>query len=196
MADSRTMSGALDIYADRSFDAASRSGGWAFVVIDGDRHVHAAAGAMTGSSNNTFEVLSVIQAASWLEREAPTVAAVFWTDSAHVVEGCDRWQHIWRGNGWKRVRANLHERRRPIPDANATWKDAVNADRLARMGRRTSSSDWSQSGVIGKNVKDELQKALKLRNGCGQPNSLKTGPNMVASHIESLLLNVFENFQT
>jgi hypothetical protein len=49
-------------------------------------------------------------------------------------------------------------------------------------------------GVIGKNVKDELAKALKLRNGCGHPNSLKVGPNMVANHLETLLLNVFEQF--
>jgi hypothetical protein len=49
-------------------------------------------------------------------------------------------------------------------------------------------------GVIGKNVKDELAKALKLRNGCGHPNSLKIGPNMVTSHLETLLLNVFEPF--
>ncbi len=51
-------------------------------------------------------------------------------------------------------------------------------------------------GVIGKNVKDELVKALKLRNGCGHPNSLKIGQNMVASHLEILLMNVFEPFST
>ena len=48
--------------------------------------------------------------------------------------------------------------------------------------------------IIGKNQKDELLKALKLRNGCGHPNSLKVGSNMVAGHIELLLLNVFEQF--
>jgi hypothetical protein len=49
-------------------------------------------------------------------------------------------------------------------------------------------------GIIGKNQKDELLKGLKLRNGCGHPNSLKVGPNAVANHIEILLLNVFEPF--
>lgn len=116
------MTNALHIYADGSFDAGSRSGGWAFVVYDGNRQIQVAAGAMSGSSNNTFEVVSLLQAVSWLEGEAPTAAAVIWTDSAHVVEGCDRWRHIWRGNGWKRVRANSHERRRPIPDAEL-WKE-------------------------------------------------------------------------
>ena len=116
------MTAALHVYADGSFNAASSFGGWAFVVVESGRKVHTAAGTMPGPSNNTFEVFSVIQAASWLEREAPTSAAVIWTDSAHVVEGCDRWRHIWRGNGWKRVRANSHERRRPIPDAKL-WQE-------------------------------------------------------------------------
>ena len=77
---------------------------------------------------------------------------------------------------------------------NAKWKDAINVDGLTRMGESDFLERLVPIGVIGKNVKDELLKALKLRNGCGHPNSLKTGPNMVASHIESLLLNVFNNF--
>jgi ribonuclease HI len=112
----------LTIYADGSFDVASRSGGWAFVVMEVDHQIHAASGSLPGASNNTFEVLSVVQAVSWLEREAPSVTVVIWTDSAYVVEGCDRWRHIWRGNGWKRVRANSRERRRTISDAKL-WQE-------------------------------------------------------------------------
>lgn len=112
----------LHLYADGSFDAATRSGGWAFVVMDGDRHIHTVSGTMPGPSNNTVEVMSIVRAISWLERHAPTAPAVIWTDSAHVVEGFDRRRHIWRGNGWKRVRANSHERRRPIPDAKL-WQE-------------------------------------------------------------------------
>lgn len=78
--------------------------------------------------------------------------------------------------------------------ANSKWKAAVNEDGLARMGEADFLDRLVPIGVIGKNVKEELVKALKLRNGCGHPNSLKTGPNMVASHLEMLLLNVFEPF--
>ncbi len=112
----------LAVYADGSFDLSSRSGGWAFVVVHGGRQIHKASGTTFGATNNTFEVLSVVQAASWLEREAPKMASVIWTDSAHVVEGCHRWRHVWRGNGWTRVRANSRERRRSIPDANL-WQE-------------------------------------------------------------------------
>jgi hypothetical protein len=78
--------------------------------------------------------------------------------------------------------------------ANSKWKAAANEDGLARMGEADFLDRLVPIGVIGKNVKEELAKALKLRNGCGHPNSLKTGPNMVASHLETLLLNVFEQF--
>ena len=112
----------LNIYADGSFDASSQSGGWAFVVMDVDRQVHIAEGTMIGSSNNTFEVLSVVRAVSWLEAEVSSAPAIIWTDSLHVFEGCSRWRFIWRGNGWKRVRSNSHERLRGIPDVKL-WQE-------------------------------------------------------------------------
>ena len=48
--------------------------------------------------------------------------------------------------------------------------------------------------VIGKSVKNELETCLKLRNGCGHPNSLKIGQNRVAAHLETLVFNVFAVF--
>jgi ribonuclease HI len=84
------------IYADGSFDATTHSGGWAFVIMEAEVHIYEDAGTTLGSSNNTLEFLSVVKAASWLEAEAPSSAAVIWTDSAHVVDGCNRWRFIWR----------------------------------------------------------------------------------------------------
>jgi hypothetical protein len=77
---------------------------------------------------------------------------------------------------------------------NPRWKDAANEDGVGRMGEEDFLNRIAAINVIGKNQKDELLKALKLRNGCGHPNSLKVGPNMVASHLETLILNVFEQF--
>lgn len=77
---------------------------------------------------------------------------------------------------------------------NSKWKPAVNEDGLSRMGEADFLDRLAAIGVLGKNAKEELAKALKLRNGCGHPNSLKVGPNMVASHLETLILNVFEVF--
>jgi hypothetical protein len=74
------------------------------------------------------------------------------------------------------------------------WKPAKTPDDLGRMGERDFLDRCVACSVFGKNVKDELEKALKLRNGCGHPNSLKVGPNVTAAHIEVLLLNVFTPF--
>jgi len=48
--------------------------------------------------------------------------------------------------------------------------------------------------VLSKNVKQELENCLKLRNGCGHPNSLLIGEERVAAHIEILILNVYSKF--
>jgi hypothetical protein len=77
---------------------------------------------------------------------------------------------------------------------NPKWTPALNEDGLTKMGEGDFLDRLVPIGVIGKNVKEELAKSLKLRNGCGHPNSLKIGQNMVASHLETLLLNVFEKF--
>ena len=92
------------------------------MVMYGDHKTDTASGTMVSPLNNTFEVMSVVQATSWLERHAPTAPAVIVTNSAHVVEGCSRWRHIWRGNGSKRGSANLRGRRRTIPDADL-WRE-------------------------------------------------------------------------
>jgi len=47
-------------------------------------------------------------------------------------------------------------------------------------------------GMLHKNVKQQLEDRLKLRNACGHPNPLKIGEHTVGSHIEILMNNVFD----
>ncbi|WP_259400217.1 hypothetical protein [Roseovarius sp. SCSIO 43702] len=77
---------------------------------------------------------------------------------------------------------------------NGKWKAAKTPDDLGRMGEADFLDRIAAISVVGKNSKEELQKALGLRNGCGHPNSLKVGANKSAAHIETLLQNVFERF--
>jgi hypothetical protein len=77
---------------------------------------------------------------------------------------------------------------------DAKWKTAKNADDLSRMKEYDFLNVLESISIIGKNVKQELQQCLQLRNSCGHPNSLKFGLRRVASHIEILILNVFGKF--
>ena len=77
---------------------------------------------------------------------------------------------------------------------DAKWKAAGSSDDLARMKEYDFLQVLESISVIGKNVKVELEAALKLRNGCGHPNSLVIADHRVASHVETLALNVFAPF--
>jgi hypothetical protein len=74
------------------------------------------------------------------------------------------------------------------------WKSAKSADDLGKMQEATFLEIAQAIGLVGKNVKQELDTCLKLRNGCGHPNSLKVGANKAAAHIETLALNVYAVF--
>lgn len=74
---------------------------------------------------------------------------------------------------------------------DAKWKPAKNSDDLATMKEHDFLQILEAISVIGKSVKQELEACLRLRNGCGHPNSLKIAELRVASHIEVLMLNVF-----
>lgn len=77
---------------------------------------------------------------------------------------------------------------------DAKWRKAKTTDDLARMKEYDFLQVIEKLSIIGKSVKQELEKQLKLRNGCGHPNSLKISENVVAAHLEILILNVFTKF--
>ena len=74
------------------------------------------------------------------------------------------------------------------------WKVAKTADDLARMKEHEFLQVLAAISVLGKNVKDELEGCLKLRNGCGHPNTLTVGESKAAAHVETLIQNVFAKF--
>ncbi len=77
---------------------------------------------------------------------------------------------------------------------DAKWKAAKTSDDLSKMKEHDFLDILESISVIGKNVKQELQNCLQLRNACGHPNSLKIGLRRVSAHMEILILNVFSKF--
>jgi hypothetical protein len=76
----------------------------------------------------------------------------------------------------------------------AKWKPVTTLDDLADLKEAVFLELCESASVFGKSVKQELEGCLKLRNGCGHPNSLQIGEGRVVTHIEQLILNVFEKF--
>lgn len=74
------------------------------------------------------------------------------------------------------------------------WRPAVTADDLGEMKEHEFLQVIAAINIIGKNVKQLLENALKLRNSCGHPTSVDVAENMAASHLEVLILNVFTKF--
>jgi hypothetical protein len=77
---------------------------------------------------------------------------------------------------------------------DSKWRPAKSADDLSRMKEFDFLQILPTISVIGKNVKDELESCLKLRNGCGHPNSLIVGEHKASAHVETLLQNIFTKF--
>jgi hypothetical protein len=77
---------------------------------------------------------------------------------------------------------------------DSKWRDAKTNDDLSRIKEFDFLQILAAISVIGKNVKDELEGCLKLRNGCGHPNSLIVGEHKASAHIETLIQNVFVKF--
>lgn len=92
------------------------------------------------------------------------------------------------------VNNHLNEFNAEALKRDAKWKAAKNSDDLGKMKEFDFLNVLESISVIGKNVKQELQNCLQLRNGCGHPNSLTIGVRKVAAHIEILILNVFSKF--
>jgi hypothetical protein len=89
---------------------------------------------------------------------------------------------------------HLHAFNAEAARVNPKWKMAVTTDDLGLMKEKDFLNILSAISVLGKNVKEKLQVCLDTRNACGHPNTMKIGPLTVASHIEVLLLNIFQRF--
>jgi len=92
------------------------------------------------------------------------------------------------------VKNKLQEFNTEVKRRNPNWKDANTRDDLARMKEHDFLDVLEAISVLGKSVKQEIQNCLRLRNGCGHPNTLSIGENRVSAHIETLILNVFSRF--
>jgi hypothetical protein len=93
------------------------------------------------------------------------------------------------------IKNKLNEFNLEATKRNPKWKDAQTKDDLALMKEADFLDILATLSIIGKNVKEQLKNnCLGLRNSCGHPNSFRVGRSMAESHLEMLLLNVYDKF--
>ena len=93
---------AITIYTDGGCSGNPGPGGWAFVILDGDRR-RERSGGDPATTNNRMELTAVIEALQTLRTEGLASngrLVKIYTDSQYVKNGIGSWIHNWERNGW------------------------------------------------------------------------------------------------
>lgn len=143
----------LQVYADGCYEPHGDTGGWGFIAYRDGVEIASGHGGIARSSNNAMELAALLEAARWLNANAPDEPSTVWTDSAYAVNGCLHWRHIWKNSNWRKKGAGSRARSRPVPDAEL-WK-AVDAE-LSANGRITVAWCKGHAGLVGNERADRL----------------------------------------
>lgn len=134
------------------------------------------------SVQNTDSVNFIEEAIICLEADQKRAAVVFsWVGAVSILHDFV-------------IKNHLSDFNKEAVRRDSKWKLAKTSDDLSKMKEHDFLDILEFLSVIGKNVKQELQNCLQLRNACGHPNSLKIGLRRVSAHMEILILNVFSKF--
>lgn len=90
----------LVIYTDGGCSGNPGPGGWAFVILDGNREI-AFSGSDRYTTNNKMELTAVISALKYVILNFPDAEAAVYTDSEYVKNGITQWIKKWLINGWR-----------------------------------------------------------------------------------------------
>lgn len=106
----------IELFTDGSYDQKLHIGGWAYVAYHDGTEIFHQVGSAAGASSNHFELLAVLNAATFAASLNLSCHILIWTDSFRVMEGVRRLLPIWRNNDWRKIDPNLRHRRRALPD--------------------------------------------------------------------------------
>ena len=83
----------INVYTDGAFSSTREQGGWAFVVVQGDKQLHYDCGGVKDTTNNRMELQAIMEATKWLQDNFIPEAMIV-SDSMYCI-GC-------LTKGWKR----------------------------------------------------------------------------------------------
>lgn len=87
----------IKIYTDGSCIGNPGPGGWAAIIIDGEKQ-NSIFGKKKVTTNNQMELMAPIKALSYLSKKSDVTII---TDSKYVKEGITNWIKNWEKNNWK-----------------------------------------------------------------------------------------------
>ena len=93
----------VTIYSDGACSGNPGPGGWAALLIFGDR-TREVSGSEAHTTNNRMELTAALQALQALNRPCQVD---FYTDSSYLKQGITEWLPGWRSRGWKRKEGTL-----------------------------------------------------------------------------------------
>jgi hypothetical protein len=176
--------------------AVRTANGWE-LTSDGNNYVHSIAGPLAGSpipkvaSSLRAHLTKIADAETFTfveeaincfeMRQYRAAVVLSWVGAASVLH-----KHV--------VKASLATFNSEATKRDTKWKPAKTSDDLGLMKEDTFLDILQTISVLGKTVKQQLKECLTLRNGCGHPNTLSIADNIVAAHVEKLILNVFTKF--
>ena len=87
----------IKIYTDGSCIGNPGPGGWAAIILNGDKQ-SIISGKKKNTTNNQMELMAAIKALVFLKKKQKIK---IYTDSNYVKEGITNWIKIWEKNNWK-----------------------------------------------------------------------------------------------
>jgi ribonuclease HI len=88
----------IEIYKDGACRGNPGPGGWAALLISGERRKEIS-GSEAHTTNNRMELLAAIRGVEALKN--PGTTARIYTDSQYVIKGISEWVASWKRRGWK-----------------------------------------------------------------------------------------------
>mgnify|MGYP001356276027 FL=1 len=87
----------IKIYTDGSCIGNPGSGGWAAVILNGNKQ-DIISGRKKNTTNNQMELMAAIKALIFFSKKQKIT---IYTDSNYVKEGITNWIKVWEKNNWK-----------------------------------------------------------------------------------------------
>ena len=97
--------GSIIVYTDGSCDPNPGPGGWAALIISGEKE-EMISGSSISSTNNRMELTAAIEALRSLKNTS-THPILLFTDSLYLKKGVMEWMDNWKARNWKRKGGKL-----------------------------------------------------------------------------------------